>query len=270
MAYAAMRRRVPPIGGWCRSGTTSPRTCAIGIRARRWRWSTSTGRGRCGRCAGASCRISPAQAANVLAALGVGRGDRVAVVLPPTPETAAVFFATWKLGALLLSMSVLYGDEGIRHRLGDSQPAVLVTDAANAGRFPAGIVPACSCSTSAPSTASRRGFETRGHRGRRPGAALLHLRHDRAREGDRPRAPLPARARGVRLLPRRPARASASTGWASGRGRRGSRRCWAPGGAARCSASTSARRASTRTASSRSSRATRWRTCSRRRRRSAR
>src|SRR5436190_1698724 len=73
--------------------------------------------------------------ANLLAEHGVARGDRVAVVLPPTPETAAVFFATWKLGALLLSMSVLYGDEGIRHRLGDSEPRVLVTDAANADRF---------------------------------------------------------------------------------------------------------------------------------------
>jgi acetyl-CoA synthetase len=75
------------------------------------------------------------QAAWVLRSAGVVRGDRVAVVLPPTPETAAVFFATWKLGALLLSMSVLYGDEGIRHRLGDAEPAVLVTDTANAGRF---------------------------------------------------------------------------------------------------------------------------------------
>src|SRR6476660_2547681 len=73
--------------------------------------------------------------ANLLAGHGVTRGDRVAVVLPPTPETAAVFFATWKLGALLLSMSVLYGDEGIRHRLGDSEPRVLVTDTANADRF---------------------------------------------------------------------------------------------------------------------------------------
>jgi acetyl-CoA synthetase len=73
--------------------------------------------------------------ANVLAAEGVKRGDRVAIVLPPTPEAAAMFFATWKLGALLLSMSVLYGDEGIRHRLQDAEPAVLVTDAANAGRF---------------------------------------------------------------------------------------------------------------------------------------
>jgi acetyl-CoA synthetase len=81
------------------------------------------------------------QAANLLPARGVKRGDRVAVVLPATPETAAVFFGTWKLGAVLLSMSVLYGDAGIAHRLNDSQPTVLVTDAANAPRFAAAEVP---------------------------------------------------------------------------------------------------------------------------------
>jgi acetyl-CoA synthetase len=75
------------------------------------------------------------QAAHVLRSSGVQRGDRVAVVLPPTAETAAIFFGTWKLGALLLSMSVLYGDDGIRHRLTDSTPTVLVTDKANAPRF---------------------------------------------------------------------------------------------------------------------------------------
>jgi acetyl-CoA synthetase len=75
------------------------------------------------------------QAAHALAEAGVRRGDRVAVVLPPTPETAGIFFGTWKLGAILLSMSVLYGDEGIRHRLQDSGATVLVTDAANAPRF---------------------------------------------------------------------------------------------------------------------------------------
>src|ERR1700704_516308 len=81
------------------------------------------------------------QAANLLAGLGVERGDRVAVVLPATPEAAAVFFATWKLGAILLSMSVLYGDEGIAHRLGDAEPKLLVTDAANAPRFNGASVP---------------------------------------------------------------------------------------------------------------------------------
>ncbi|HEX7543177.1 MAG TPA: AMP-binding protein [Candidatus Limnocylindrales bacterium] len=81
------------------------------------------------------------QAANLLAAFGVERGDRVAVVLPPSPEAAAIFFATWKLGAILLSMSVLYGDEGIAHRLTDSEPKVLFTDAANAPRFDGAPVP---------------------------------------------------------------------------------------------------------------------------------
>src|SRR2546421_6946294 len=75
------------------------------------------------------------RAAHMLAAHGVERGDRVAVVLPPTPETAAIFFGTWKLGAILLSMSVLYGDESIAHRLSDSGARLVVTDAANAPRF---------------------------------------------------------------------------------------------------------------------------------------
>ncbi len=37
-------------------------------------------------------------------------------------------------------MSVLYGDDGIRHRLEDATPKVLITDAANAERFDASLV----------------------------------------------------------------------------------------------------------------------------------
>ena len=84
--------------------------------------------------------------ANVLRANGVERGDRVAMLLPPTPETAAAFFGTWKCGAILLSMSVLYGDDGIRHRITDSEPRVLVTNEANAGRARGRA--GCCCSTS--------------------------------------------------------------------------------------------------------------------------
>ncbi len=78
--------------------------------------------------------------ANVLSSIGVEQGDRVAMLLPPTPETAAAFFAVWKVGAILLSMSVLYGDEGIRHRLKDSQAKVLFTDQGNAGRIESSLV----------------------------------------------------------------------------------------------------------------------------------
>ena len=75
------------------------------------------------------------QAAHTLAAQGIARGDRVAVVLPATPEAAAIFFGVWKLGAILLSMSVLYGDDGIEHRLTDSGAKLVVTDPENASRF---------------------------------------------------------------------------------------------------------------------------------------
>src|SRR6476660_5057775 len=87
---------------------------------------------------GESCEVSwgelqdrSNQIANALRERGVEVGDRVAMVLPPGPETAAAFFAVWKCGALLLSMSVLYGDEGIRHRITDSEPRVVLTDADN-------------------------------------------------------------------------------------------------------------------------------------------
>jgi acetyl-CoA synthetase len=80
------------------------------------------------------------QFAHALTEHGVERGDRVAMLLAPSPETAAAFFGTFKCGAILLSMSVLYGDDGIRHRITDSQAKVVVTDADNADRIEPGLV----------------------------------------------------------------------------------------------------------------------------------
>src|SRR5881392_1100927 len=77
--------------------------------------------------------------ARVLEAHGVERGDRVATLLPSLPETAAAFLGTYKRGAILLSLSVLYGDEGIEHRLTDSGAKAVVTDSANRHRIPEGL-----------------------------------------------------------------------------------------------------------------------------------
>ena len=167
------------------------------------RWSTSASTAPRARCAGASCRTSPTRPRTCCATRGVERGDRVAVVLPPTPETAAIFFGTWKLGAMLLSMSVLYGDDG------HPPPAAATPSRAcwsptrpTPPRFDGdGAVPAARPRRRAARRRADRARRDR-HRGRRPGAALLHLGHHRAGEGHRPRPSLPARPRGVRLLPR--------------------------------------------------------------------
>jgi acetyl-CoA synthetase len=73
--------------------------------------------------------------ANALRSYGVGEGDRVAVMLPPLPESAATFLATYKIGAILLSLSILYGDDAIVHRLSDCSAKVIVTNAENRHRI---------------------------------------------------------------------------------------------------------------------------------------
>ena len=144
--------------------------------------------------------------ANVLRAHGVEREDRVATLLPSLPETAAVFIGTYRAGAILLSMSVLYGDEGIQHRLRDSGAKVVVTDAANRDRIPDGLVETVLVLDGGLLDETGEGLDRvrdGRHLGRRPGPALLLVRHHRHGQGHPARAPLPARARGVRVLPRR-------------------------------------------------------------------
>lgn len=67
--------------------------------------------------------------ANALRALGVEAGDRVGVVLPQRVETPVAHLAVYKLGAIAVPMSVLFGPDAIRHRLGDSEARAVITDA---------------------------------------------------------------------------------------------------------------------------------------------
>ena len=69
--------------------------------------------------------------ANALAARGVARGDRVAVLLPQTPEAALAHFAAYRLGAVVVPLFTLFGEDGLRYRLADSAAKALVTDGAN-------------------------------------------------------------------------------------------------------------------------------------------
>jgi len=66
--------------------------------------------------------------ANLLVADGVERGDRVAILLGQTPETALGHIAVYKIGAITVPMSTLFGGEALSHRLTDSGASVLITD----------------------------------------------------------------------------------------------------------------------------------------------
>ncbi|MFC7234786.1 AMP-binding protein [Halosegnis marinus] len=66
--------------------------------------------------------------ANALAARGVGAGDTVAVVLPQVPANPLTHLACWKLGAVSLPLSVLFGPDGLESRLDDSGAVAVVAD----------------------------------------------------------------------------------------------------------------------------------------------
>ena len=77
-----------------------------------------------------SCRqisADSARFAHLLAARGVGRGDRVAVMLEPGRLFYAAIFGAIKLGAIAVPLFTLFGPDGVRLRVLDCQPRVLVT-----------------------------------------------------------------------------------------------------------------------------------------------
>lgn len=65
--------------------------------------------------------------AHWLAANGVEPGDRVAVMLEPSPAFYAAIFGAMKRGAIAVPLFTLFGPEGVRLRVGDCKPKVLVT-----------------------------------------------------------------------------------------------------------------------------------------------
>ncbi len=67
--------------------------------------------------------------ANVLAGLGVTKGDRVAVIMPRLPETIIAMLGIWKAGAIYLPIFSGFGGEAIRMRLQDSGARVAIAHA---------------------------------------------------------------------------------------------------------------------------------------------
>jgi acetyl-CoA synthetase len=71
------------------------------------------------------------QLANGLQACGIGRGDRLGILLPQCPETAISHIAAYKIGAIAIPLFTLFGIDALQYRLSNSEAKGVVTDADN-------------------------------------------------------------------------------------------------------------------------------------------
>jgi acetyl-CoA synthetase len=65
---------------------------------------------------------------NALAALGVKRGERVAIILPQRPETAIAYIAVFQMGAIALPLSHLFGPDALEYRLEHAGASVAIVE----------------------------------------------------------------------------------------------------------------------------------------------
>ena len=72
---------------------------------------------------------------HALAALGVRRGDRVAIVMPQRFETTIAYIAVFQMGAVAMPLSMLFGPDALEYRLRNSETAVAICDDSSIGNM---------------------------------------------------------------------------------------------------------------------------------------
>ncbi|HJQ59820.1 MAG TPA: AMP-binding protein [Vineibacter sp.] len=73
-----------------------------------------------------------ARVAHWLADSGIAPGDRVAIMLEPLPAFYAALFGAMKRGAIAVPLFTLFGPDGLRLRIDDCRPRLLLTNAEKA------------------------------------------------------------------------------------------------------------------------------------------
>ncbi|NGM20283.1 AMP-binding protein [Roseomonas stagni] len=73
--------------------------------------------------------------ANLFLSMGIGRGDRIGVLLPQRQETLLTHLAAWRIGAISVPLFTLFGEEALAYRLADCGAVALVTDGTGAAKI---------------------------------------------------------------------------------------------------------------------------------------
>src|SRR5271155_897282 len=75
--------------------------------------------------------------ANALRGLGINRGDVVAIHTPQRPETAIAHMALYRLGAIALPISKLFGPDALQYRLDNSSAKAILMEPETVGKMDA-------------------------------------------------------------------------------------------------------------------------------------
>ncbi|QZA88550.1 AMP-binding protein [Salinarchaeum sp. IM2453] len=68
------------------------------------------------------------QLANALADSGIEKGDRIGVIAPQRVETPTTHIAAWRLGAVSVPMTTMYGENAISYRTSDAELDAIIFD----------------------------------------------------------------------------------------------------------------------------------------------
>jgi len=69
--------------------------------------------------------------ANALQAKGIRKGDRVGVFLSQGAELTLCHLAGYRMGAVVLPLFTLFGEEAVEYRLSNAEASAVITDMAN-------------------------------------------------------------------------------------------------------------------------------------------
>ncbi|GBD43122.1 Acetyl-coenzyme A synthetase [bacterium HR40] len=77
------------------------------------------------------------RAANLFAAHGIGRGDRLAILLGQRIETLIAHLGAWRIGAITVPLFSLFGPDALAFRLRDSGARLVISDRAGCEKIAA-------------------------------------------------------------------------------------------------------------------------------------
>jgi len=92
-------------------------------------------------CSYESLQAQANRLSHALQRMGVGRGDRVAIVMPQRIETAVAHIAIYQLGAVAMPLSMLFGPDALAYRLQHSDAHLALVDESAIANLP--TVPGC-------------------------------------------------------------------------------------------------------------------------------